>query len=187
VDTSKLAQSTSPSRGNATRQPGGAGTTLFYLDDFKVLTARGELAWKVRDEPLAVGTPFLLTFSTEYIKNIASAYESAAAGNQTEGFTIQIAFGDARKKGQWLVAYQYKYLEADASWDAISESDFGSGGTDRRGHIFKAVYSLQDWWQLQLAASVTEKISNRPNADNNTRGFRGEDLLRLQLDSNWRF
>ncbi|NQU10836.1 putative porin, partial [bacterium] len=89
--------------------------------------------------------------------------------------------------GQWQVAYQYKHLEADAAWDAITDSDFGLGGTDRQGHSIKLAYQLQDWWQLGFNVLLTEKISRRPNTGHNVVGNRGEDLLRLQADSLFRF
>jgi hypothetical protein len=186
------AQTTSPNRGNATQQPGGAGTTLFFLEDFKVLTARAEAAWKVSDKPLWGKTPFSLVFSAEYITNMASAYENpiiggAAIGDETEGFSFQVALGEAKTKGQWQIAYQYKYLEADATWDSLTDSDWGSGGTDRRGHVFKAAYNVLDWWQLNVTVFMTNKISNRANAAHGQRGFRGEDMTRIQLDSVFKF
>jgi hypothetical protein len=187
------AQSSSPNRGNATRQPGGAGTTLFYLDEFQVLTLRGEIEWKLRDKPFW-RTPCQLTFSGEYLKNMADRYDNltgAAAGlinpDQTEGYGAQLKFGSAKKQNEWEVAYLYKVLEADATWDVLTDSDWGLGGTDRRGHVFKGAYNVREWWQLGFTAFVTEKISNRPNNTNNTRGTGTEDLLRVQMDTVFKF
>ncbi len=185
-------QTTSPNRGNTTQQPGGAGTTLFFLEDFKVFTGRLEAAWSVSDKPLMGKTPFLVTLSFEYITNMASAYENpiilgAAIGDETEGYSFQVALGEAKTKGQWQAAYQYKYLEADATWDSITDSDWGSGGTDRRGHVIKIAYNLQDWWQLNFTLFKSNKISNRANAAHGQRGFRGEDMTRIQLDTVFKF
>jgi hypothetical protein len=205
--TTNGAQTTSPNRGNTAQLlPAVAGTLangpLGYLEDFKVLTARGEVAWSVSDKPLWGGTPFLLTFSAEYITNMASAYENSiiptaalgttAIGDETEGYSFQIALGEAKKKGQWQVAYQYKYLEADATWDSITDSDWGSGGTDRRGSVIKAAYNLQDWWQLGCTVFMSDKISNRSNGSGALgrpyqQGWRGEDMTRIQLDTVFKF
>ena len=106
------------------------------------------------------------------------------AGDQTEGYAFQVQLGKTKQKGSWKVAYQYKHMEADATWDAITDSDWGTGGTDRKGHLVKAAYQLQDWWQLGVTAFVTEKISDR---DNDISGAKGEDLLRIQLDSVFKF
>jgi hypothetical protein len=187
------AQSSSPNRGNATRQPGGAGTTLFYLDDFQVLSLRGELEWKLRDKPL-FRTPCVLTVSGEYLHNLADRYENlagATAGltspDQTEGYGAQVRFGSAKKQYEWEISYLYKVLEADATWDVLTDSDWGLGGTDRRGHVFKGAYNVRDWWQLGFTAFLTEKISSRPNNTNNARGNGTDELLRVQMDSLFRF
>ncbi len=182
-------QSTSPNRGNSTSLANIAGART-YLADFRELTGRGELVWTPREQPF-LGTPCAFTLSGEYIQNLAGTYEtltgaeSATAPDQTEGYSGQIAFGAIKKKGEWQVAYQYKYLEADATWDAVTDSDWGLGGTDRKGHIMKASYNVQDWWQLSATLFLTEKISARGSSAgaHRTRGTAGEDLLRLQLDT----
>jgi hypothetical protein len=185
-------QSSSGNRGNATSQPGGAGTTLFYLDDFQVLYGRAELAWQVSDQPF-LGTPALVTFSGEYLTNLAGRYDNlksstqTASPDQTDGYTAQIKFGKAKKQGQWEIAYQYKVLEADATWDALTDSDWGLGGTDRRGHVIAGAYNVRDWWQLGIKAFITEKISGRPNSGENTRGTGTDELLRVQMDSVFKF
>lgn len=113
------------------------------------MTLRGEAAWTLSDKPLWGGMPlFLLTFSAEYIKTMSSAFEAAAVGDQTEGVAFRLMLGEAKKKGQWQASYMYKDLEADASWDAIADSDCGCGDTDRRDHALRYLYNLQDWWQL---------------------------------------
>jgi hypothetical protein len=151
-----------------------------YLDDFEVVSVRGEVEWRVSDKPF-LGTPCKLTLSGEYINNLAEGYDVA---DQTEGYSGQIAFGGNKKKGEWQVAYQYKNLEADATWDAMTDSDWGNGGTDRRGHVVKGSYNLLDWWQLGLTAFITEQIGDVAHKN---AGFPGETLLRLQADTVFKF
>ncbi len=153
-----------------------------YFADFKVAYARAETAWTISDKPF-LGTPSVLTLGGEYLKNLADAYKA-----DTDGWSVQLVFGQARKKGQWQIGYQYKYLEADATWDAISDSDYGLGGTDRKGHIIRAIYNVQDWWQLVFTSFITQKISSRPNSiAHNQQGFAGENMLRLEFDTQFRF
>ncbi|MCS7047917.1 MAG: putative porin [Verrucomicrobiae bacterium] len=189
IDTNSLT-TRSPNLGNMVRV---FGTTTNFLADFEVVSVRGDVAWELQRQPF-FGTPAIVTVSGEYVKNLADAYESLRGAvtnvspDQTEGWTVQVAFGEAKKKGQWQVAYQYKYLEADAVLDSWTDSDWGTGGTDREGHVVKAAYNFQDWWQVGLTAFITEKISNRPDSGHNISApRRGEDLLRLQLDTLFRF
>ena len=160
-----------------------------------VIYGRGEIAWTMSDKPF-LGTPPVLTVSGEYVRNLASAFDRLASVpvsvtsndvNQTTGWTAQITFGEAKTKHQWQVAYQYKYLEADATFDPIADDDFGLGGTDRKGHVIFATYNLQDWWQLVFSTYITEKISDRPNIGHNAIGIAGEDLFRMRVDTIFKF
>lgn len=201
----------SPNRGNATRftVPAGSTASVFFADDYQVAYGRGELVWQPTQNKF-LGAPVMLTLSGEYVSNINSAFNSVTLptggtpsvpvletfDGDTDGWTVQLAFGEAKKRGEWQVAYQYKHLGADAVWDAITDSDWGEGGTDRMGHVVKAGYNVRDWWQLSIGVFVTEKISDRPNslpaawgsnANHNTRGMNGEEQLRFQIDSSFRF
>jgi hypothetical protein len=183
----------SPNKGNAN---GSLSYTNNPVADFNVIYGRGELAYLIT-EKLFLGTPALVTLSGEMDHNLKGNYETLIGAGQsvdkyqTSAWTIQLAFGEAKKKGQWQVAYQYKHLEADAVWDALTDSDWGTGGTDRKGHVVKGVYNLTDWWQFGCTVFLTEKISNRANSGHNTVGgitpFHGQDMLRLQLDSVFKF
>lgn len=179
----------SPNLGNATTV---SGSSTNFVADYHVVYARGQAVWTIRDQPV-LSTPCLLTFSGEYAKNLADEFKSLSGAttnispDQTDAWTVQVMFGEAKKKGQWLALYQFKSIEADATWDAISDSDFGRGSTDREGHAIRAVFMLQDWWQISFNSTITEKISHRPNTGHNNIGVQGETLLRVQADSTFRF
>ncbi len=184
----------SPNVGNAVFIAAGSGTTVNtnFLADFEVVYVGGEVAWQLCDRPF-LGTPAIITVSGEYVQNLANAFETLAGAtnsvspDQTEGYAGQIAFGSDKKKRQWKIAYQYKHLEADAVFDSLTDSDFGTGGTDRKGHVVKATYNFQDWWQLGLTAFITEKISSRGGANSVSVGDPAEELLRVQIDNVWKF
>jgi len=172
----------SPNKGNAN---GGSAFTNNFLEDFSVLNVRGEVAALLNERPF-LGTPVLVTAAGEYDENLQDAYRNLS-DHQTTGWTLQATFGEVKKAGQWQVAYQYKHLEADAVWDALTDSDWGTGGTDRKGHVIKAAYNVRDWWQLGIGAFLTEKISNRANSGHNTVSYNNTELLRIQLDTAWKF
>jgi hypothetical protein len=63
-------------------------------------------------------------------------------GHGEQAWSAGITFGKAGKKGLWEVSYRYKYLEADAWYEELTDSDFGAfyqaapagGGGLRFGH-----------------------------------------------------
>ena len=129
------------------------------------------------------------------MKNLAGAFDTLSgastniAPDQTVGWTGQITFGSNKKKGEWQLGYQYKYLEADAVYAELSDSDWGLGGTDRKGHAVKATYNFQDWWQLGLTAFITEKgiarapTRSRPSTTRNCCACRSTTCGSFELSS----
>ena len=154
-----------------------------YLGDFQDIYGRGEVAWKVCDKPF-LGTPALLTLSGEMDKNLNDAYYLPGSKEAT-AYTGQIQFGQAAKKGQWQIAYQYRHVEADSVFDSLTDDDFG-GGTDRQGHVIKGFYNVRDWWSLDFAVFLTEKISDRTGAHTQP-GLNGQTQTHLYVDTMFKF
>ena len=71
--------------------------------------------------------------------------------------------------------YFYRDLEADAVYAQLTDSDFGGGGTDVKGHYFKAGWSVTPQWVLSVIYHM-----NRIGADaGNQRDY---DRLQLNVD-----
>ena len=168
---------------------GNTGNTVSngtYLGNFNDWYGVGEVAWKISDQTF-LGTPAVLKLSGEYLENESGVFKSDPIDNATVGWTGQVTFGDAAKKGQWFVAYQYKQLQANSTLDAITDDDFSAGGTDRRGHVVKAAYSLFDWWQLGFGAYITEKIDANRTGPNSQPGVDRQTRLHVMADTMFKF
>jgi hypothetical protein len=154
-----------------------------YLGEFQVVYGRGEASWRFCDQPF-LGTPAMLTLSGEFDKNLNDAYQFPG-DDQTTAWTAQVMFGKAAKKGQWQIAYQYRRVEANAVFDSLTDDDFG-GGTDRKGHVVKAFYNIRDWWSLDAAVFVTEKITGRTVPHSNP-GLEGQTQTHIYFDTMFKF
>ena len=69
--------------------------------------------------------------------------------------------------------YAYQDLEADAVIATFTDSDFGGGGTDGKGHVIELNYALRDRWTLGFRYFLNERGAD---ADNE------HDYNRLQAD-----
>jgi len=67
-----------------------------------------------------------------------------AIATQDTAFALGARFGSARKKGQMQFGWAYLDTEADAVVGTFTDSDFGSGNTDSRGHMLVAKYGISD-------------------------------------------
>lgn len=108
----------------------------------------------------------------------ADYVENTGADNLETGFSVGARWRRASAPGSWDVTWQYADVEADAVVATFSDSNFGGGGTDGKGHIFRASYYLRDNVRLNSSYFLNE----RGEAAGNER-----DYDRLQLDVSFLF
>ncbi len=78
----------------------------------------------------------------------------------------------------WQLGYTYQDLEADAVLGLLTDSDFGGGGTDARGHILKGTVAIDRNWQIGITYFSNQRDGNH-GAET--------DYNRLQLDTKLKF
>ena len=134
-----------------------------YIYDYKNAEAFAEFATKVNDWPLKI--------FAQYTQNTDVSEEDTA-------LAFGARLGSAKDKGQTEYAWVYQDLEADAVIGTFSDSDFGGGGTDSDGHIFRVKHGLSK--KLSLAATFFL---------NDIDAFQGteRDYNRLQVDVEIKF
>lgn len=64
----------------------------------------------------------------------ASVVSNGDADSAKTGFLVGASIGQAKKTGSAMFRYNYRKVERDAVVGAFTDSDFGGGGTDRKGH-----------------------------------------------------
>lgn len=94
------------------------------------------------------------------------------------GTAFGARIGKADEPGTWQASWAWQELEADAVIATYTDSDFGGGGTDARGHTIKAAYALAENWTVGGTLFLNEVglASGSP-----------QDFTRLQLDLNFSF
>jgi len=159
-----------------TTTPSTAPNAGALINNFNVNELTGELGlW-------AFGLP--VSLQGTYVKN-QGAYEGTKVFNtfntvnfrdkEDHGYQYGVILGKASSKNKWEVAYFNKSVRTDATVADVTDSDFGDGGTNRKGHIVWIGYALTDYMNLSLKHFDTEVINPAlaPNRD---------DINRSQLD-----
>ena len=136
---------------------------LVYLYDYEVLQLFGELSFTLGGLPVSVFADFV---------------QNQDADRLDTGWAAGLQLGAATKRGSWETAYVYQDLEADAVFGLLTDSDFGGGGTDNRGHVLRGAYALGDRWNVAGSYFI--------NTINIAAGTRA-DYDRLQLDLNFKY
>lgn len=148
---------------------GAAPGTL--TDEFGVAEVTTEIASWIGKYPLA--------FQGTFIKNTRSL-ATATPTKEDQGAQAGLIFGKASDPKSWEAAYFYKTVETNATVADVSDSDFGDGGTNRRGHILWFAYNPESWLQAKVKCFFTEtnNVAFAPGTD---------DINRFQFDLSVKF
>jgi len=161
---------------NAVFQQGNArvGATGQLATALQLIHFTGELATHLMMLPLSL--------QGDFVHNMRDTQHAGSSGYQT-GAVV----GKAKDAKTWEVAYFYKYLQFNATDADFADSDFGNGGTNRKGHIFWIAYAPRDYVQLKAKYFVTETLNpyiqtnGFSSAVKNNVGNNG-NINRFQLD-----
>ncbi|HEX9759016.1 MAG TPA: putative porin [Nitrospiria bacterium] len=133
------------------------------INEYRTLDVTGVVKTKIGGLPVSVGG--------DYIKNLTDTVNAAGTGTGNDGYQVGVILGKAKKAKDWEVAYFFKRVETDATLADISDSDFGDGGLNRKGHIVWGAYRIFDFLKTQVKFFSTEALSEPK-----------DDIDRLQVD-----
>jgi len=98
-----------------------------YLYNYEVVELFADLGFSLFNQAAQV--------FFNYVQNQAIDVNDTA---YAMGFKV----GKAKNKGQWEFGYVYQELEADSVLGLLTDSDFGGGGTNSKGHILNGSYAI---------------------------------------------
>lgn len=164
--------------GQAVAQNGNRRVGTVLLNDFKLAEFTAQLSGRAGGMPVKVqGT---------VVRNTAALNEEVAGrglqGRSQAGYQVGSILGEAGNPRTWEVGYFYKWVESDATVADVADSDFGNGGTNRRGHISWVSYSPNDWSQLKFKYFYTKLIADGLPPGSNGANNPGDDINRFSLD-----
>jgi hypothetical protein len=155
--------------GNTAIEPGGlaCGTTpgveCVYAYDYLLTQVFAEAKFDVGDWPAVV---FM-----DYVNN------SDPSDNDT-GWTLGASLGQTKDRGQMKFTYFYADKEADSMLGLVTDSDFGAGGTDSKGHWMQFNYGVNKSWTIGAQYFINEvDLASGSKSDYN----------RLMIDMQWKW
>jgi hypothetical protein len=147
--TSDINQVTAPS-GNTTLGPAAAPV---YRDDFNLVDVQGNLGL-----PPIFGQPVVL---------IGNLVHNTEAADDDTAWHAGLKVGKVTEKlGSWEAGYFYKQVPSDALFGAITDSDFGGGGTNHEGHKLGVRMGLNKYAEAGISYSRTDEVDGAQNRVN---------------------
>jgi hypothetical protein len=164
-----------------------AGGSL--ADNFNPVIADASATYTLDSFPLYNGA-FPIKLAGEFMNN-------PGAESQNSGYWGGVTFGKSGKKGTWDLSYRYEYLEANAWFDQLVDDDniglyaasptgapAGStgffGGTNVKGHMLKANYSITDALTFTFTCYLNDLIDPAPSASKS-------GAIHAMVDLMWKF
>ncbi len=145
-----------------------SGTTTGALrSSFTVVGVTSEINTRLWKWPLAIQADYLINEQDN------SALGSLASEAKI-GYQVGFQLNKAAAAKSWEAAYYFKYSESNATPADLADSDFGGGGTNRRGHIWWLAYAPRDYVVLKAKFLCTENLEPQLNAANS--------INRMQID-----
>ena len=100
------------------------------------------------------------------------------ASNNDTGWTLGGRYGSSSGRGKTRFTYYYAEKEADAVLGLLTDSDFGGGGTDNKGHWLQFDVGVTDNWTIGAQYFINETdLASGNNSDYN----------RLMIDAQWKW
>jgi hypothetical protein len=155
--------------GNTAVEASGAacGTTVdticVFVYDYNLTQAFAEASFEIGDWPALV--------FFDYVNN------SDPMDNNT-GWLLGTKLGQAKVRGQMQFTYAYVVREADSMLGMLTDSDFGGGGTDSKGHRLQFNYGVNESWTIGAQYYINEvDLASGSNSEFN----------RLIIDMQWKW
>ncbi|MBI4226864.1 MAG: putative porin [Candidatus Omnitrophica bacterium] len=128
----------------------GASAAARFRYDYDVVSILNKVTLpKVFHQPLQ--------FLSDYTHNTAANDDGGA-------WQAGVEYGQVTEKlGSWKALYYYKRLEPDATFGALTDSDFGTGGTNHQGHIMGVTMGLNKAANVGLRYLRTDEVSGSQN------------------------
>ena len=135
--------------------PGGnttvtEGAVAKFYNDYNMVDLNGKLTIpNILGQPVAV--------YGDWTKNQVAKDDNVAwlAGTEIGKVT--------EKFGSWKAFYYYKRVDPDAVFAGFTDSDFGGGGTNHKGHRMGVQVGLNKWASLALTYARTDEVEGSQN------------------------
>lgn len=155
--------------GNTAIEAGGlpCGTTpdasCEYVYDYMLTEVFAEASFDLGDYPVTVFGDFV---------------SNSDASDDDTGWTLGAKFGQSKDRGQMQFTYFYADKGADSMLGVVTDSDFGGGGTDSKGHWLQFNYGVSK--SLAIGAQY---FINEVDLSTGSKS----DYDRLMIDMQWKW
>lgn len=119
-------------------------SNYYFGQEYKLVNLGTDVVFKVSETPLAV--------FVDYVNNAGAAALSDGE-DHSNGIFVGAKYGTTKKAGDWMLAYDYRNVKANAVISTLSDGDSTVSPTsslDRTAHRMKGAYVIADGMTASL-------------------------------------
>ena len=175
----------------------GAGATIptiaqnTELQDLLVFLVPGEVYFNVAERPLSLFGTFGINVAVDRTGQVAGVPGGSVTTRSNEPifFNAGAKYGQLKKKGDFEISAEYRYIEQGSGNPFLFDSDFGNistgfSGINFRGPVVSVAYNLTE--NINARATYFNAYNIDPNSTINGASTLGNSSL-LQLDLSWKY
>lgn len=122
--------------------------------------------WVLGLQAAVRGLPKPLVLGVDYMKNTEDYPSTLFNRDETTGYMFSAAYGELKKKSDWLLGYYYAHIEKYAVVPYFAQDDWLRWGTatqtrssNFQGHEFRVAYALGPKWNLMARLYLVKGIA----------------------------
>ena len=128
----------------------------FYGNSFVEDPVTGNLVFAYNYHELQAFAEYSFDLAGRPVALFADYVVNTDADENDTGYLFGVKYGSAKAKGSWDIAWFYEKLEADAVVGLVTDSDFGGGGTDAKGHVLSGSYAFHPNWNFKATYFIND-------------------------------
>jgi hypothetical protein len=128
----------------------------FYGNSFVENPVTGNLEFAYNYHELQAFAEYSFELAGQPLSLFADYVVNTDVSENDTGYLFGAKYGAAKAPGTWAISYFYEKLEADAVIGLVTDSDFGGGGTDAKGHVLQGTYAFHSNWNFRATYFVND-------------------------------
>ncbi|KKK54717.1 hypothetical protein LCGC14_3081900, partial [marine sediment metagenome] len=155
----------------------------FPAADYSLLEMTTRFEWKMLNLPWQAWFSWVHNYADDYTTRKWAASDRHFQ-DDPDAYGMGIKVGKNKKKGDWSTSYTYLWEEYASVIRGFTDGFFG--GPNRKGHILRGKYNIDDFLTIRARVFLTDPIHTNDN-NINFSNHNLDQTTTFLLDLTWKF
>lgn len=140
---------------SANGAPTLGGGSVLAAENYYIFEIYNEVGFQIS------GLPKTALFF-DWLTNLGNEAATKASGDEgSMAWAVGAKLGKVKKKKDWALGYEYRYVAENSVPGVFNDSDFGGGNVNNKGHVLSLGYGVTDFLELSATALLADRIRSK--------------------------